>query len=413
MRRCSMRDIDHRPLRICLLTHSVNPRGGVVHALELAHALHDAGHEVTVMAPAAPGQRFFRPVHCGTHLVPVQAAPRDVVQMVGSRIDAFRTSIGTLLQRVRFDVLHAQDPIGANALADLRVAGRIDGFVRTVHHLEVFEPAQLMQWQARGFRSARQVFCVSQVWRDRLATEHGIKASEVTNGIDSERFSPVATAGDPALAQRLDLDVRAPMVLAIGGVEERKNTLRLLEAFVQLRKTMPAAQLVIAGGASLLDHAQYNRDFVATAQASGLVIGPGQAIVLTGPLPDADVPPLYRLANVVAMPSLNEGFGLVVLEALASGAPVVVSRIAPFTEYLQESEVYWADPLDAGSIADALRAAIAQREPVRIASSAARLCARFSWSASAAHHVQLYREGLRGERFRDVAPEHTDSLATL
>jgi len=402
-----MHESDLRPLRIGLLTHSVNPRGGVVHTLELAHALHDAGHDVTVMAPATPGQRFFRPVRCATHLVPVQPMPSDMVQMVGSRIDAFRTSIGSLLRHVRFDVLHAQDPIGANALADLQAGGLIDGFVRTVHHLEVFEAAQLMRWQARGLRSARQVFCVSQMWRDRLSIEHGVKASGVDNGIDSERFSPAASTRDTALAKRLGLSVGAPIVLAVGGVEERKNTLRLLEAFVQIRQAMPAAQLVIAGGASLLDHARYNRAFAAIARASGLAIGPGRPIVLTGPLPDADIPSLYRLADVVAMPSLNEGFGLVVLEALASGAPVVVSRIAPFTEHLQEGDVHWADPLDAGSIADALRVAMAQRDPARIASSAARLCARFSWATSAARHVQLYREGNR-----DAAAARADSLAT-
>ncbi|WP_213957609.1 MSMEG_0565 family glycosyltransferase [Variovorax sp. dw_954] len=402
-----MHEVEARPLRIGLLTHSVNPRGGVVHTLELAQALHDAGHEVTVMAPAAPGQRFFRPVRCDTHLVPVQAAPRDMVEMVASRIAAFRASIGELLQRECFDVWHAQDPIGANALADLRAAGLIDGFVRTVHHLEVFEAAQLMQWQSRGFLRARQVFCVSRLWQTRLRAGHGIEAAEVANGIDGERFSPVPTAGDAALAQRLGLLAGAPIVLALGGVEARKNTLRLLEAFLQLRRDLPTAQLVIAGGASLLDHAQYHRAFAALAQAGGLPVGAGQPIVLAGPLPDADIPSLYRLADVVAMPSLNEGFGLVVLEALASGVPVVVSRIAPFTEYLQTDELQWADPLDACAIASALRVAIEQREPERIAASAARLGARFSWPASAARHVQLYREGLRD------AATRADSLATF
>ncbi|MDR5671287.1 MSMEG_0565 family glycosyltransferase, partial [Burkholderia cenocepacia] len=51
-------------LRIALLTHSVNPRGGVVHALELARALHEAGNDVTVFAPAAPGDAMFRDVPC-------------------------------------------------------------------------------------------------------------------------------------------------------------------------------------------------------------------------------------------------------------------------------------------------------------------------------------------------------------
>ncbi|RYY60467.1 MAG: MSMEG_0565 family glycosyltransferase, partial [Comamonadaceae bacterium] len=327
-----------RALRIGLLTHSVNPRGGVVHTLELAHALHDAGHDVTVMAPAAPGQQFFRPVRCATHLIPVGGAPHDMVEMVGTRIEAFTAHLSDLLEATRFDVLHTHDPIGGNALANLQDDGLIDGFVRTVHHLEVFDSPQLMFWQARGFRRARQVFCVSRLWQDNLARLHGVAAAEVGNGVDTERFSPVAQPADVALAQRLGVRTDVPVILAVGGVEERKNTLRLLQAFALLRARWPDAQLVIAGGASLLDHARYTREFKAFAQAGGIAIGPNAPVLLTGPLADADMPGLYRLADAVAMPSLNEGFGLVVLEALASGTPVVVSRIAPFTEYLEEGD---------------------------------------------------------------------------
>ena len=377
-----------------MLTHSVNPRGGVVHTLELAHALHDAGHEVTMMAPAAPGQRFFRPVRCATEFVPVGGVPIDMVEMVATRIEAFRRHLAALLQTTHFDVLHAHDPIGANALTDLEDAGLIDGFVRTVHHLEVFDSAQLMAWQSRGFRRASQVFCASRMWRDILANEHGVDASEISNGVDRARFGAVAQPSDAQLAQRLGIRCGAPVVLAVGGVEERKNTLRLLQAFVRLRTELPDAQLVVAGGASLLDHARYTRDFKALAQRAGLGIGPGDAVVLTGPLADDDMPGLYRLADVVAMPSLVEGFGLVVLEALASGVPVVVSRIAPFTEYLTDADCEWADPHAPASIASALRRAIDGRDRDRIARSADRLGRQFSWTASARRHAHLYRQRL-------------------
>lgn len=395
------------PLRIGLLTHSVNPRGGVVHTIELAHALHDAGHEVTVMAPATPGQRFFRPLRCATGLVPVAAASQDMVEMVGSRIDAFTTHLSALLARRHFDVLHTHDPIGGNALATLTGRGVIGGFVRTVHHLEHFAQPQLMQWQARGFLAARQVFCVSRLWQQTLAREHGVMAAEVSNGVDSARFSDIAQPEDAALAQRIGVRVGAPVVLAVGGVEARKNTLRLLEAFIALRRERPTAQLVIAGGASLLDHAQYGRDFHALAAAHGIASGPGQPLILTGPLADADMPGMYRLADVVAMPSLNEGFGLVVLEALASGVPVVVSRIAPFTEYLTDADCRWADPFDSGSIASALAEALDTRSPEQIARSAARLGARFSWSVSAARHALLYRQGLEAAH---TAPPHLAAI---
>ncbi|MBU1360194.1 MAG: MSMEG_0565 family glycosyltransferase [Gammaproteobacteria bacterium] len=381
-------------MRIALLTHSVNPRGGVVHTVELAQALHDAGHEVTVMAPATAGQRLFRPLRCAVELVPVTAVSRDRVEMVGNRIDAFTVHLTALLRHRSFDVLHTHDPIGGNALATLKERGLIGGYVRTVHHLEQFAQPQFMQWQLRGFRSARQVFCVSRLWQETLAREHGIDAAEVSNGVDSARFSDIGQPEDAVLAQRLGIRCGAPVVLAVGGVEERKNTLRLLQAFATLRRERPGAQLVIAGGASLLDHAQYARDFHALAQAHGIASGRGEALVLTGPLADADMPGLYRLADVVAMPSVNEGFGLVVLEALASGVPVVVSRIAPFTEYLGDADCHWADPYDVASIARALAAALDHRSPEQIARSAARLAARFNWAVSAARHALLYRQGI-------------------
>lgn len=384
-----------RPLRIALLTHSVNPRGGVVHTLELAAALHEAGHAVTVLAPAAPGQRLFRQPPCAVELVPVQTTPRDTVEMVRSRIEAFVQHLRGMLARERFDVLHTHDSIGGNALARLSDAGDIDGFVRTVHHLDSFDVPQLTQWQHTAFARASQVLCVSRLWREHLASEYGIAAQEVPNGVDTARFSPQARSSDAALAQRLGIRRGAPVVLALGGVEERKNTARLLSAFALLRGAHPQAQLVVAGGASLLDHSAYALRFRALMQELGFDDDPAQPVRLTGPLPDEDIPSLYRLADVVAMPSLREGFGLVVLEALASGVPVVASRIAPFTEYLAEDDVSWADPSDAGAIAAALRHALSTRDAQRIARSASRLSGRFSWQASAERHAALYRAAIQ------------------
>ena len=188
-----------RPLRIALLTHSVNPRGGVVHTLELANALHDRGHQVTVLAPARPGQTLVRTPRCAVELVPLDAAAAadpaagadavDVVQMIASRRAAYVKHLSHLLRTQTFDVLHAQDGIGANALADLCDAGAIGGFVRTVHHLDTFADARVMAWQERAFLRASQVLCVSQTWCDTLWREHGVEAALVHNGVDLMRFS--------------------------------------------------------------------------------------------------------------------------------------------------------------------------------------------------------------------------------
>ncbi len=86
----------------------------------------------------------------------------------------------------------------------------------------------------------------------------------------------------------------------------------------------------------------------------------------TGPLPQALMPALYRAATALVFPSTKEGFGLVVLEAMASGVPVVTSRIAPFTEYLGDEDVSWCDPFDMASIAAAIDAGARCFAPRRI-----------------------------------------------
>jgi len=381
-------------LRIALLTHSVNPRGGVVHTLELANALHDRGHAVTVLAPALPGQSMFRHPRCALELVPVNDAPSDLAAMVASRRAAYVKHLSRLLRTQRFDVMHAQDGIGGNALADLCDAGAIDGFVRTVHHLDHFADERVMEWQQRAFLRASQVLCVSRTWCDTLAREHGVPATLVHNGVDLERFSRRPEPHDAQVIARLGLRPGAPMFLAVGGIEARKNSVRLLEAFIAFHATQPDAQLVIAGGASLLDHGDCARRFQALLDASGLRRGPGESLVITGTVPDAEMPALFRAADALLMPSLREGFGLVVLEALASGTPAVVSRIAPFTEYLAADErqdhCCWADPESTASIANAMRRALAPEHAHALAQRTPAVCERFGWAASAARHELLY-----------------------
>jgi glycosyltransferase-like protein len=372
-------------MRIALFTHSVNPRGGVVHTLELGRALHEAGQDVTIFAPSVGGAPMFRASPCRVVLAPVAAHGNDTVSMVRTRIDALKTA---LIEdgASGFDVLHAQDSISGNALAELREAGAIRGFVRTVHHLDAFDDARLSEWQRRAFADADAVFCVSDAWTRKMRDEYGVTASVVNNGVDVMRFR---SSGDPDACMKLGV-IGKPVVLAVGGIEERKNTLQLLEAFALLRQTHPNAQLVIAGGASLLDHDAYTRRFIARAAQRGLRIGQGEPIVVTGPLDDAAIPALMRRADVVSMVSLREGFGLVTLEALAAGAPVVVSQIEPFTGYLDERVCCWAQPDDAASIADALRRALHGRGGIDFEHAVPELLARFSWHESARRHIALY-----------------------
>ena len=394
-------------LRIALLTHSVLPRGGVVHTLELAEALAARGHAVTVIAPAEPGQRLFREVACRVALVPLPRVTGSLVEQVGQRIAALEAGLPAVLEAGRFDLLHAQDSLSGNALATLAQRGpALPPWVRTVHHLDDFKEPQLAAWQERAWRTAHALACVSDTWCERMRSEHGVAPRRMFNGVNLARFSPAPQAGDAAALQALGLaaDDGAPLCLAVGGIEQRKNSLRLLRAFAWLRATDAAwsgARLVMAGGASLLDHGPALRGWNDALLELGLDEGPQAAVWRTGPLPDAALPALMRRARLLALPSLVEGFGLVALEALACGTPVLVSSRPPFTEHLAGcAAVAWCDPLDEGSIAAGLRQAARLPRPP----APPRVCLEHGWMRSAALHEAWYREVLRRPLTSSDAP---------
>jgi glycosyltransferase-like protein len=373
-------------LRIAILAHSTNPRGGVVHALELGDALCRIGHEATVHAPDASGAGFFRPTRCVTVSVAASPVGRDVTAMVETRIADYIRHFEISAHR-HFDVWHAQDGISGNALATLKERGLIRGFARTVHHVDSFADPRLCALQTRAIASADRLFVVSRLWRDRLSEEFGRIAHLVGNGVDTARFSPVPDDNDAALRAQVNLPVDARVFLAIGGIEKRKNTVAILDAFRIVHATQPSARLLIAGGASLLDHDAYQAEFAQALAASGL---PERAVIRTGPLPQALMPALYRAADALVFPSVKEGFGLVVLEAMASGIPVVTSRIPPFTEYLEEGDVAWCDPGDAASIASATMATVEEPGRDALIARGFAIAARHDWSRVAHAHLPAY-----------------------
>lgn len=417
-----------RPMRIALLMHSLNPRGGVVHTIELADALVQLGHDVTVIAAGRLGQALFRPTMARLSVAPLGELPSGLVPMVGARMQAVAAHLRGL-NLSEFDVLHSQDSITANALADLQDEGRIGGFVRTVHHLDAFDEPQLTAWQARGVHAARQLLCVSGLWQGVLAREWGRSAHRVGNGVNLVRHAAqtrqaqgeqgLHAAHDDEVLTRIGLPPCTPYWLAVGGVEARKNTARLLHAFALMRKEVPHARLVIVGGASLLEHAQARAEFDAVRHDHGMAPGQARAnhLVLTGPVQDGVLPSLYRRAIALAMPSVKEGFGLVAIEAMACGTPAIVSRIAPFTEHLRPHEAFWVDPLDVRDIAAALRQSwrLEQhlgRDPAQRAehvSQLRRVASRFDWLASARQHLALYSDGSAEPATQALPPQPTAS----
>ena len=369
------------PLRIAMLAHSTNPRGGVVHAMNLSEALEAQGVRTTLHAPDVSGRGFFRAPECRTAPFAVAPAPSEIFAMVEQRIGEYVNWFRRPEHR-RFDLYHAHDGISGNALATLKAQGLIPGYCRTVHHIDDFADTRLASLQERSIVSADALMVVSEEWRGRLNEDYGLAAEVGGNGVDGVRFSPWRDSSDATLAGRLGLG-DGPVLLSVGGVEARKNTIRILQAFAEVARAAPTARLVIAGGASLLDHSRYGEAFREALSSLGAC---ASNVLITGPIDDAEMPALYRLASVLVFASVKEGFGLCVLESLASGTPVVASRIAPFIDFLGADDVLWCDPSDPHSIAAAALSAL----DGHFRTGGPDIAARFSWAAVAKRHLPTY-----------------------
>jgi glycosyltransferase-like protein len=379
------------PLRIAMLTYSVKPRGGVVHALAIADALARRGHQVELFAAGRPGERFFRPPGVPATIVPhlPPDAPFDL--RIQALIEAYMNGLRAPLGAGGFDVVHAQDCVSANAALALRDAGVVDHVLRTVHHVDAFRSPSLIACQERSIVAPDAVVCVSEPWVRRVREEFGVDAGLVRNGVDTERYRPPRDARERDAARAAFALGERLTVLAVGGIEPRKGSLTLLDGFAGLRRARPARDplLVIAGGATLFDYRDEIERFARRRRALGLG---DDAVRVLGPVTDAQLEALYHAADVFAFPSVKEGFGLVVLEALASGLPVVASDIDVLRGFLVDGASALLVPCgDAGALAGALaRVAADPALAARLRDGGRAVVARHGWTAAARAHERAY-----------------------
>jgi glycosyltransferase involved in cell wall biosynthesis len=232
-----------------------------------------------------------------------------------------------------------------------------------------------------GAKRATRVIAVSE-YAARGAIEHaGVEAARVSVvplGVDPARYAPL---GDPAADERLRarVGVRGPYVLYVGAIEPRKDVPTLVEAFARLRDDV---DLVLAGLPAW------------GAAAVGESIdrtGTRDRIQRTGYISEEEKVALYRGASVFVYPSIAEGFGLPVLEALACGAPVVTTTgSAP--EEVAHGVATLVPPRDpealAGAIASVLGDARVREEARRRGPERA---AGYTWERTATETMDVYR----------------------
>jgi glycosyltransferase-like protein len=279
-----------------------------------------------------------------------------------------------------YDIVHAQDCISANA------AGRC---LRTVHHIDHFTTPELARCHERAIREPFAHVCVSAAVAAELRDGWGVEAEVIPNGVDAARFAVAAGPGAAAAARRARWRAQlGRFVLAVGGIEPRKGSVGLLDAFALLRAGNPDVRLVMAGGETLFDYRPYRAQWDARAAELGL-----DPVVL-GPVGHDELPSLVAAAGVFAFPSTKEGFGLAAMEALAAGVPVVASDLPVLREVFGEAARFAAGP---AAFAANLRDALDGPGPARRAAGQA-LAGRYTWDAAAARHLALYRRVIAGAR---------------
>jgi glycosyltransferase involved in cell wall biosynthesis len=238
----------------------------------------------------------------------------------------------------------------------------------------------------RALRAADHIIAVSRRTALDLVERLHVASARVTviyPGVDP-MFTPEADR--PAVLEVLHrYDLTQPLILAVGTLEPRKNYERLIEAFASItRESDGPRQLVFAGRQGW----RYEGIYAAARREAGLP----ERIRFLGFVEDDQLSALYRSAAVLAMPSFYEGFGLPVIEAMASGTPVVCSTGGALPEVAGNAAVLVA-PEDVAGLRDALLFACRdQTHRARLISEGLARARRFTWETAAQQHFQLYRE---------------------
>ena len=269
-----------------------------------------------------------------------------------------------LLRRERADAVHAPNcflPLrrpcpGVVTVHDLAFEDHPDDFSRrTGWKYRTFAP--------RAVRSADRVICVSAFTRDEVCRRYGADPGRV-------RVIPLA----PALAEGDARPPPGPYLLAVGDLRRKKNLPALLTAFERLRAEGLEHRLVLAGQDA--------------GEAERLR---GDAVEITGWVDDRRLDALMRGADLLVHPSVHEGFGLVLLEAMARGTPVAAARAGALPETAGDAAELF-DPRDPSDIAAAVRRALDHAGELSAAGRAR--AAEFSWQRTARETLAVYREVL-------------------
>lgn len=291
------------------------------------------------------------------------------------------------LRRNRVDVLHVQ--FTAPPFSPCPVVVSIHDL--SFEHLpETFKRRSRLQMRLtvrHSARNAAQVIALSEHARTDLINTYNLRPEKV-NVVPlaaSDRFAPVRDDNELQRVRQI-YGIDRNYVLSVGSIQPRKNLRRLIEAYSVLRREQPECklpQLVLVGkNAWLYDETLQSlkdRDI-------------GASIILTGYVPESDLPALYSGALCFIYPSYFEGFGLPPLEAMKCGAPVIVGNRTSLPEVVGDAALM-IDPFDVNAIAAAIQKVITDsdfRSELRV--KGLQRAKQFDWKETARRTLAVYEK---------------------
>lgn len=252
-----------------------------------------------------------------------------------------------------------------------------------LHHPEAMEPAAnagMRRIAPRSARAADRVITVSEAARTDLVRTLGLPA----NKVDVTRLGTRPSGASPALEVRERLEIGpGPLVLCVAQKRAHKNLARLIAAVAELEDG--GVQLALVGQQTSHEH-----DLRALAEQLGV----GARVHFPGWLTEAELEGLYRASSCFVLPSLEEGFGLPVLEAMARDVPVACSNTSSLPEVAGDAALLF-DPTDTRDIARSIGRLLADEAfAAELVRRGRERCRAFTWEATAQATFTTYRRAL-------------------
>jgi glycosyltransferase involved in cell wall biosynthesis len=368
--------------------------GGVgVHVTELGRALARLGHEVHLFTSLGAGQQHYEVIEgvyihrCGFD------QHDDFTHEMWNMCRAFEHHFFTTRALAgEFDVIHAHDWMTAEMLSLISGQCRARRML-TMHSTEYgrcgnnmyggrSESVRHNEW--RGIFIAERVICVSKALRDEVCWQYQSpqdKTFVVYNGVRPELFDFEIDPGE--VKRSIGIAPMDPTILFAGRIVYQKGVDILLNAVPFVLNHVPEAKFVIAGDGEM------RWDLEHSARARGLE----PSVRWLGKVPLEKLRSIFKSCDAVCVPSRNEPFGIVILEAWAAGKPVVATKNGGPGEFVQHDATGWSVFDNPDSIAWGIGQVLVDFERARKMGQAGRadVEARFTWDNIARQTVEVYR----------------------